>query len=258
MKIFNIYIRQLKTMSQSDIAKNIKDINERIKQAYLRRPKTINTAYPCLVAVSKTKPVELILEAYKGGQRHFGENYVQELVEKAADKRIRETCPDINWHYIGHLQSNKINKLLSVQNLYMIQTIDSIKLADNLNNAVSKKETNYQLKVLIQVNTSAESEKHGVSPEDACNMFKYVKEKCTNLVVKGIMTIGSYGHSLEEGPNPDFQVLMNVYNHIYSLTADEIIVSMGMSNDYEHAVEVGSSMVRIGSSVFGERVYQKS
>lgn len=102
------------------------------------------------------------MEAYKYGQRHFGENYVQELYEKSTDQRIQQLCPDIKWHYIGHLQSNKINKLLSVENLYMIQTIDSKKLADCLNVAVSKKNKEELLNVLIQINTSGETGKNSV------------------------------------------------------------------------------------------------
>lgn len=127
--------RYTTTMAKSsiDIKKNIDDVKNRIKQAFLRRDgvcifanryciliseptsfffwQNLKTEFPCLVAVSKTKPIESILEAYEHGQRDFGENYVQELFEKAEDPRIKDQCPEINWHFIGHLQSNKINKV---------------------------------------------------------------------------------------------------------------------------------------------------
>lgn len=110
-----------------------------------------------MVAVSKTKPVNLIVAAYEEGQRHFGENYVQELEEKANDPIILEKCKDIQWHFIGHLQTNKINKVLCLPNIYMIETVDSKKLATQLNKNWSKFDTcNLKLNIFVQVNTSGE------------------------------------------------------------------------------------------------------
>lgn len=111
-----------------------------------------------MVAVSKLKPVELIVDAYKAGQRHFGENYINELLEKGNDPIILETCTNIHWHFIGHLQRNKVNKLLSVPNLYIIETIDSEKLASAVNTSWInyRKDENLKLKVMVQVNTSKE------------------------------------------------------------------------------------------------------
>lgn len=108
--------------------------------------------------MSKLKSVELIVDAYKAGQRHFGENYVNELVEKGNHSSILETCTDIRWHFIGHLQRNKINKLLTTPNLYIIETIDNEKLASALNTSWSKIRVheNLKLKVMVQVNTSNE------------------------------------------------------------------------------------------------------
>lgn len=109
------------------------------------------------MAVTKTKPVELIIQAYEAGQRHFGENYVQELEEKSHHPLILEKCKDIKWHFIGHLQTNKINKVLSTPNLYMIETVHSEKLASNLNKNWPKfGPPESKLNVMVQVNTSGE------------------------------------------------------------------------------------------------------
>lgn len=112
---------------------------------------------PRLVAVSKIKPATLIVQAYEAGQRHFGENYVNELADKAKDPLILENCKDIKWHFIGHLQTNKINKLLGSPGLFMVETVDSEKLADNLNKQWLKyRNEEGKLKIMVQINTSGE------------------------------------------------------------------------------------------------------
>lgn len=112
---------------------------------------------PRLVAVSKIKPASLIVEAYEAGQRDFGENYINELADKASDPLILEKCKDIKWHFIGHLQTNKINKLLGSPRLFMVQTVHSEKLADNLNKQWEKlRKEEEKLKVMVQINTSGE------------------------------------------------------------------------------------------------------
>lgn len=123
--------------------------------------KELDAVEPRLVAVSKTKPVNLIIEAYEEGQRHFGENYVQELEEKANNAEIVEKCKDIRWHFIGHLQKNKVNKVLCLPNIYLIETVDSQKLATTLNNHWPKfGPPNSKLKIMIQINTSGEEGKN--------------------------------------------------------------------------------------------------
>lgn len=144
-------------MSYSHIADHFKDVQQRVQKAQAKskqrqRPVT-------LVAVSKLHPKEAVIEAYKAGQRVFGENYVQELFDKASDPEVLATCPDIEWHFIGHLQSNKVNKLISVPNLRLVQTIDSEKLAAALDKAWSSKGSHNPLRVLAQVNTSGEESK---------------------------------------------------------------------------------------------------
>ncbi|KAL5284322.1 PROSC family protein [Megaselia abdita] len=248
----------LRRMSSVDVKAGIISVLERVEQAYSRRPPTITTLKPQLVAVSKTKPVEAIIEAYSTGQRYFGENYVNELSEKASNEEILRNCPEIKWHFIGHLQTNKINKVLKSPGIDMIETVDSEKLANNLDNAWGKIAGNDSgpLKVLIQVNSSAEAEKNGVEPSKAPALYKHIKEKCSNLDVRGVMTIGAFGFDYSKGPNPDFVALMKCHAQICEESAvrpEDLQVSMGMSDDFEKAIEMGSTIVRVGSSIFGYR-----
>lgn len=189
-----------------------------------------------LVAVSKTKPVEDIIDAYNVGQRHFGENYVKELEEKAVHPKILESCKDIKWHFIGHLQRNKINKIIKLPGLHMIQTIDSEKLAEAVNKAWEKNrlETDAKLKVFIQVNSSAEDEKNGVEPGKVPELFEYINEKCSSLQLVGLMTIGAYGFDYSKGPNPDFICIMECMKHLPN--SESLEASFGMSDDFERAV----------------------
>lgn len=189
-----------------------------------------------LVAVSKTKPVEAIIDAYSVGQRHFGENYVKELEEKASDPKILEHCKDIKWHFIGHLQRNKINKIIKLQGLHMIQTIDSEKLAEAVNTAWEKNrlDSDGKLQVLIQVNTSGEDEKNGIEPDKVPALFDFINEKCKSLQLKGLMTIGAFGFDYSQGPNPDFISLMECVNRLPN--HESLQVSFGMSDDFERAV----------------------
>ncbi|XP_037956817.1 pyridoxal phosphate homeostasis protein [Teleopsis dalmanni] len=242
-----------------EIGVEIQNVLKRIDVAYGARSKDIKTSKPYLVAVSKTKPVNMIIEAYEAGQRHFGENYVKELVVKAQDPEILQKCPDIKWHFIGHLQNNKINKVVKLPNLHMIQTIDDEKIATGVNAAWEKLDipNKQPLRVLIQINTSGEEAKNGIQPNEASSLFKYIKENLKNLQLEGIMTIGAFGHDYTTGPNPDFISLMKVHNQICienEFRPEEVQISMGISNDFDKAIEMGSTIVRVGSSIFGSRV----
>lgn len=188
------------------------------------------------MAVSKLKPAETIIEAYNVGQRHFGENYVKELEEKANDPKILEHCKDIRWHFIGHLQRNKINKVLKLPGLYMVETIDSPKLAEAVNSSWEKTrfETDGKLRVMIQVNSSGEDEKNGVEPDKVPELFDFINEKCKALKLEGLMTIGAYGFDYSQGPNPDFVCIMECLNHLPN--PESLELSFGMSDDFERAV----------------------
>ncbi|XP_043938998.1 pyridoxal phosphate homeostasis protein isoform X2 [Protopterus annectens] len=200
----------------------------------------------------------MVIEAYQHGQRHFGENYVYELVDKAADPKLLSACPEIKWHFIGHLQKNNVNKLLAAPNLFMVETIHSIKLADRVNNCWQKKGTSQKLNVMVQVNTSAEVSKHGIPPEETSATVQHILTKCPHLHFVGLMTIGRYGYDVSEGPNPDFLLLSSVRKDVceaLNMPLEKVELSMGMSTDYEHAIELGSTNVRVGSVIFGEREY---
>ncbi|XP_019865276.1 pyridoxal phosphate homeostasis protein [Aethina tumida] len=247
----------LKRMSENEIRQALRVVLNKIEQACQRRNPELQDVTPQLVAVSKLKPVECILEAYEEGQRHFGENYVQELIEKANNPAILEKCKDIKWHFIGHLQSNKVNKILCLPNLHMIETVDSQKLATQIN----KSWPNYgapdtKLKIFIQVNTSGEEEKSGIEPKEVCNLAKYILDECPNLQLHGLMTIGKFGYDPKDGPNPDFISLIKCKDDLcktLSVERKNVNLSMGMSDDYEQAIEMGSTNVRVGSSIFGTR-----
>ncbi|XP_064968605.1 uncharacterized protein LOC135614791 isoform X7 [Musa acuminata AAA Group] len=172
-----------------------------------------------VVAVSKTKPVSVIRQVYDVGHRCFGENYVQEIVEKAP-----QLPSDIEWHFIGNLQSNKVKSLLAgVPNLDMVESVDDEKIANHLDRMVASLGRK-PLKVLVQVNTSGEESKFGVDPSYCVQLVKHVKLGCPNLIFAGLMTIGMLDYS---------------------------------STPENFEIEMGSTNVRIGSTIFGAREYLK-
>ncbi|KAK4794252.1 hypothetical protein SAY86_012246 [Trapa natans] len=212
-----------------------------------RRPELVR-----VVAVSKTKPISLIREVYDAGHRCFGENYVQEIVDKAP-----QLPEDIKWHFVGHLQSNKVKTLLSgVPNLAMVHGVDNEKVANYLDRTVSSIGRN-PLKVLVQVNTSGEVSKSGVEPSDCVELAKHVKLQCPNLEFSGLMTIGMPDYT----STPDnFRTLSNCKAEVckaLGMAEEQCELSMGMSGDFEQAIEMGSTSVRIGSTIFGPREYPK-
>ncbi|CAH6787182.1 pyridoxal phosphate homeostasis protein [Phodopus roborovskii] len=238
----------------------LRTVNERVQQSVARRPQDLPAIQPRLVAVSKTKPADMVIEAYGHGQRTFGENYVQELLEKASNPTVLSSCPEIKWHFIGHLQKQNVNKLMAVPNLFMLETVDSIKLADKVNSSWQKKGSTERLKVMVQINTSGEESKHGLLPSETIAVVEHIKASCPSLEFVGLMTIGSFGHDLSQGPNPDFQMLLRLRQELcekLNIPVDQVELSMGMSADFQHAIEVGSTNVRVGSTIFGERDYSK-
>lgn len=186
-----------------------------------------------LVAVSKTKPVEAVQEAYAAGQRAFGENYAQELLDKAP-----RLPGDIRWHFIGHLQSNKAKALVEgVPNLAMVETLDSAKLADRLDRCVAAA-GRAPLAVAVQVNTSGEESKYGVEPGAAVvELARHVHENCPNLRLAGLMTIGMPDYSSRP---ENFECLARCRADVAAAlglaAADDLELSMGMSGDFEAAV----------------------
>ncbi|XP_010539306.1 PREDICTED: proline synthase co-transcribed bacterial homolog protein [Tarenaya hassleriana] len=203
-----------------------------------------------VVAVSKTKPVSLIRQIYDAGHRCFGENYVQEIIDKAP-----QLPEDIEWQFIGHLQSNKAKTLLAgVPNLAVVQGVDSDKIANNLDRAVSNL-GRHPLRVLVQVNTSGEASKSGIEPSSVVELARHVKLHCPNLVFSGLMTIGMPDYT---STPENFRTLSNCRTEVckdLGIAEDQCELSMGMSGDFEQAIEMGSTVVRIGSTIFGPREY---
>lgn len=202
-----------------------------------------------LVAVSKTKPLELLQAAYDAGQRHFGENYVQELVSKGP-----QLPSDIKWHFIGALQSNKAKTLVALENLHVVESVDREKTATALNKAVVALGRE-PLKVMVQVNTSGEESKSGCEPGETVHLAQYVERKCDGLELIGLMTIGAPDDAEEPVA---FRVLKGELEAVEKDLGRErgsLMLSMGMSGDYERAIRMGSDSVRVGSTIFGAREY---
>lgn len=199
-----------------------------------------------LIAVSKTKPMEAVLEAYAAGQRLFGENYVQEMVKKT--EAAKAVASDIEWHFIGHLQTNKARDVALVPNC-VVQTVDSDKLARRLNDV--RPNNLDPLRVMIQINTSGEATKSGCTAEDAVKLAQVIKD-LPQLRLVGLMTIGAPGASEES-----FLALANARDAIEQVIRpkEKLKLSMGMSSDYQLAVQMGTDYVRVGTAIFGERAY---
>ena len=193
-----------------------------------------------LVAVSKTKPNELIIEAYGAGQRIFGENKVQELVEK------EESLPkDIEWHMIGHLQTNKVKYIAPFVSL--IHAVDSKKLIKEINKR--GKQNNRVIPCLVQVHIAQEESKFGL---DKDGVIEILKTDFPNVSIVGLMGMATYTDNKNQ-VRKEFKYLKDSYDELKESQPNFSILSMGMSGDYSIAIEEGSNMVRIGSSIFGER-----
>ena len=197
-----------------------------------------------LVAVSKTKPMEDIVKAYQFGIRDFGENKVQELIDKEEN-----LAKDIRWHFIGNLQTNKVKYL--VGKVYLIHSLSSIKLLKKIEDEFSKKDTIANL--LIQINIGKEESKGGIFEEDL-NEFIIEIEKCNNINVKGLMSIIPKGTDVEN--RFYFNKMKKIFDDLslkkYKNISMEIL-SMGMTHDFKIAIEEGSNLVRIGEGIFGKR-----
>ncbi|VDN35374.1 unnamed protein product [Dibothriocephalus latus] len=173
--------------------------------------------------------------------------------KKSTDEKLLAQCPDIQWHFIGRLQSNKIKLLLSVPNLSVVETISSLHIATLINKEWAKRSSKL-LDILLQVNTSGEEQKGGIPVPGVVELYKSISESCDKLRIRGIMTIGKYGYDPSLGPNPDFVSLVNCREslcHALDIPKTEVELSMGMSTDFEQAIELGSQFVRVGSSIFG-------
>ncbi len=200
-----------------------------------------------LVAVSKTKPVESVQMVYDHGQRHFGENYVQELVTK------KEALPHaINWHFIGHLQSNKVKVIAPF--VHLIHGIDSVSLLQEVSKQAVK--FNRDIPVLLQVHIASEETKFGLSPHEALQAARqFFLQPLPGILLYGLMGMASFTED-ENIIRKEFKTLKNVFDTLLNESgnnSDFKTLSMGMSSDYKIALDEGSNMIRIGSAIFGSR-----
>lgn len=202
-----------------------------------------------LIAVSKTKPVEMLQEIYEYGIRDFGENKAQEICDK-----YDKLPADIRWHMIGHLQRNKVKYI--IDKVSMIHSLDSYRLAEEIN--IQAKKHNLIMPVLIQVNVANEDTKFGISIQDAVLLAEEISH-LNNIQIRGLMTVAPFVDDPDDN-RQYFQQLKQLAVDIKSKNMDNVfmeILSMGMTGDYMAAIEEGATMVRVGTGIFGERYYGK-
>ncbi len=225
------------------VRENMEDVKERIRVACGRagRPQSDVT----LIAVSKTKPLEFVREAYEAGARDFGENKVQDLLD-----RIDALPSDIRWHMIGHLQRNKVKYIIG--KVAMIHSVDSLRLAEEISRESVKHQVDTD--ILIEVNVAGEESKFGVSVEEAPRLAEEIS-RMPAVHVRGLMTIAPFVENAEEN-RQYFRKLKQLSVDIKRKNIDNVnmtALSMGMTGDYSVAIEEGATCVRVGTGIFGER-----
>lgn len=227
------------------VSDNLKLVEEKIQKACERSGR--DRSEVTLIAVSKTKPVDMLMEAYNDGIRIFGENKVQELTGK-----IEQMPDDIQWHMIGHLQRNKVKYIAG--KVALIHSVDSLELAQEISKQAKKHDCT--IPILIEVNVANEESKFGIGLEETENLVR----ECAALegiTVKGLMTIAPFVENPEDNRSV-FKALKDKSVDIAGKKIDNVtmdILSMGMTNDYEVAIEEGATMVRVGTGIFGARNY---
>ena len=213
----------------------------------LQELKSVLPKQVTLVAVSKTKPVQDLMKAYDVGQRIFGENKVQEMVEK-----YQQMPKDIQWHMIGHVQRNKVKYMAPFVDL--IHGIDSLKLLSEINKQALK--NNRCINGLLQIKIAAEDSKFGMTKNDAIQLMKSSEFKnLKNIKIKGVMGMATFTDD-QNKIRKEFETLKSTFSELKSIQDSMHIISMGMSGDYPLAIECGSTMIRVGSHIFGARNYQ--
>lgn len=227
------------------LSENLQTVEENIKNACIKSGRRIEDV--TLIAVSKTKPVSMLQEIYNEGIRDFGENKVQELTDKY------DVLPsDIKWHMIGHLQRNKVKYI--VDKVKLIHSVDSLRLAKTIEQEAAKK--GVHVDILIEVNAAKEESKYGFMPEETFEAVQAIA-KFEHVHIQGLMTIAPYVDDPKEN-RPHFEKLHKLSVDIADKKVNNVnmsILSMGMTNDYQTAIECGSTMIRVGTGIFGERNY---
>ena len=227
------------------VAENLAQVQKNINESCSKINRDPNEV--TLIAVSKTKPVEMLKEAYDAGARVFGENKVQEIVDK-----YDQMPSDVQWHMIGHLQRNKVKYI--IDKVSMVHSVDSVRLAEAIEKEAAKKDI--CMPVLIEVNVAGEESKFGLSVEEVLPFLEEISSY-QHIKVMGLMTIAPFVENPEDN-RPVFAHLRKLSVDIAKKNIDNItmsILSMGMTNDYQVAIEEGATMVRVGTGIFGARDY---
>lgn len=228
------------------IKENLEQVIDNIQKACEKAGRDVKEV--TLIAVSKTKPIPMLQEVYDNGIRDFGENKVQEIMDK------HPLLPkDIHWHMIGHLQRNKVKYI--VDKVCLIHSVDSLRLAEEINTQAEKK--NVEVDILVEVNIAQEESKFGIDKEDAVIMIEEIA-KLSNLNIKGLMTIAPFVENPEDN-RKYFRQIKELSVDITHKNIDNVsmgVLSMGMTGDYMVAIEEGATMIRVGTGIFGERNYK--
>lgn len=228
------------------IKENLEAVEKNITEACKKAGRDRDSV--TLIAVSKTKPVSMLKEAYALGCRDFGENKVQELMDK-----YEELPKDIRWHMIGHLQTNKVKYIVGKTTL--IHSVDSLHLAEAISKEAGKKDVTVD--ILVEVNVAEEESKFGTTSEQAVALVEEIAA-LPNISIKGLMTIAPYVENSEEN-RQYFDALKQLSVDITRKSIDNVnmnVLSMGMTGDYMTAIEEGATYVRVGTGIFGERQYK--
>ena len=229
------------------LKENLANVEKNIEQACKNAGRSRNEV--TLIAVSKTKPVEMLQEIYDENIRDFGENKVQELCSK-----MEQLPSDIRWHMIGHLQRNKVKYI--VGKVELIHSVDTYRLAEEIN--IQAKKQNVIVPILVEVNIAHEESKFGISAEDVILLVEEIS-RLENIRIKGLMTIAPYVKNPEDN-RLYFRKIKQLSVDITNKNIDNVsmeILSMGMTGDYMVAIEEGATMVRVGTGIFGERNYKQ-
>lgn len=227
------------------VAENLAQVQKNINESCSKINRDPNEV--TLIAVSKTKPVEMLKEAYDAGARVFGENKVQEIVDK-----YDQMPSDVKWHMIGHLQRNKVKYI--VDKVAMIHSVDSLRLAETIEKEAAKKAV--IVPILIEVNVAQEESKFGLKPEEVLPFIEQIAD-FSHIRIKGLMTIAPYVDNAEEN-REIFRELKKLSVDIAAKNINNVtmsVLSMGMTGDYMVAVQEGATMVRVGTGIFGARNY---
>lgn len=229
------------------IAENIRAVEEQKAEAAVKAGRDPSEILLC--AVTKTHPAEMINQAIRAGVTDIGENKVQEILDKY------EKVEKVRWHMIGHLQSNKVKYI--IDKVCMIHSVESLKLAREIDRRAAQHDLG--MDILIEVNTAGDEAKFGVAPEDAEDLIRQILGECPHLRIRGLMTIAPYADDPEE-VRPYFRKTRQLFERLSMIEHPRLdfqYLSMGMSNDYGVAVEEGSTIIRVGSALFGARDYDR-